>query len=209
MHQALLNQFDLDRTILRYDKSLPLAQYLLNCTYHKGIRMKPFVALFGRDPVQLPELENPELTQEHAEGSVFLRTLRSRIEMISRSVKETSDRLREVRRLKGTEQQPENSISVQVGDVVWLLHRNEAIAKRIRKSSKGQPWRHRYKVVAVNEFGVKVEPLPGSPKVMEWQPLHKVSTAQPEYYDDDFTYESTPEGLELAHRSFRRAVECD
>ena len=44
---------------------------------------------------------------------------------------------------------------------------------------------------------------------MEWQPLHKVSTAQPEYYDDDFTYESTPEGLELAHGSSRRAVGYD
>ena len=192
-----------------WHKSLPLAQYLLNCTYHKGIKMKPFIALFGREPVQLPELENPELTQSHGEGSTFLQTLKSRIEMISRQVKGISDNLREVRRLKKAEHQPTNSISVQVGDVVWLLHRDETTAKRLRKSGKGQPWRHRYKVIAVNDFGVKVEPLPGSPKVMEWQPLHKVSTAQPEYYDADYTYELTPEGLELGSGIQREAPEAE
>ena len=76
---------------------------------------------------------------------------------------------------------------MKVGDKVWLIDRNADLSRSIRKSGRGIPCRHRYEVTGVSEFGVRVTSIDVAPKISEWQPLHKVGEAFPDYNDDDFS----------------------
>ena len=183
----------LDRHTTRYrdwHKILPLAQYMLNSTMQSGISpskdapMTPFFALFGRDAPQIPELENPVLRRSSGEGSVYLESLAERLRTLHAHVKELSDGIREARRTKANALIPKISLDIQEGDVVYLLYHNHAEAARIRKSGHGNHWRHRYRVLAVRDYSVKLEAMEGSPALDSWQPIHKVSKSPPELIDD-------------------------
>jgi len=178
----------LDRHTRRYrdwHKILPLAQYMLNSTQQEGIKSdavtSPFAALFGRDAPQIPELENPVLRRE-GDGSVYLESLAERLRTLHMHVKEVSDKLREARRIKHNARICQTE-QFKEGDVVYLTYHNAVEAARIRKSGHGSHWRHRYQVVAVKEFAIKLEALEGSPPLDSWQPMHKVSKSPPEIVD--------------------------
>ena len=181
-----------------WDRVLPLAQYALNTSFHHGIKRIPFEAMFGRLPVKLSELENPDLTQDQVEGSRFIESLRERIRFISKQIKEQSDQIREVRRLKRKQAVPENELTVEVGDVVYALHGNKDQARRTRKSGRGIHWRYRYKVIAVQNFSVKLEAIDNSPELPGWQPLHKISKSPTELNDDHYSHIVDPSGLKYA-----------
>ena len=76
-----------------------------------------------------------------------------------------------------------------------MIHRNADQASALRKSGRGRPCRHRYKVTALNEYGVRVSPIEGAPEVLEWQPLHKIGKAFPKYNDDEFEHYLNDEGM--------------
>ena len=192
----------LERHTNRYrdwHKLLPLAQYLLNTSFHHGIKDAPFTVLFGREAPQIPELENPILRSD-ANAPPYVRSLRERIDSLRAHIKAESDQLRSLRRLKANATVPELSINIHVGDTVFMLYRNKEEAARIRKSGQGNPWRHTYRVIALKDYSVQLAPLDGSPALLGsgWQPLHKVSKSPPEFIDDRFDYVFDAFGLTFA-----------
>ena len=90
------------------------------------------------------------------------------------------------------------SIEVSVGDVVYLVYHNHTEAARIRKSGHGNHWRHRYKVVGLKGYAVKLESIDGSPPLDSWQPLHKVSKSPPTLIDDAYSVASDAYGCVYA-----------
>ena len=160
----------------------------------------PFTALFGRDPIDLPELENPELScRVPWTGSTFLTGFRDRLRDLWRSLKAESDRLKAVRQQRQLSKiNHSKTVRIEVGDLVWLAYGSKERAARLRKSGRGAPWRHQYKVVGLSDFGVKIEPTPGAPIVKDWQPRHKVTKTPPDFNDDHRSYSIDPDtGLVL------------
>jgi hypothetical protein len=100
--------------------------------------------------------------------------------------------------MKANAETPRTNLHVSVGDTVWMLYRNATEAARIRKSGHGEPWRHSYRVVAVQDYTAKLEPLHGSMEVSNWQPLHKLSKSPPKFVDHDFDIATEESGLTLA-----------
>ena len=168
-----------------WHKLLPMAQYLLNTNRHSGIGMAPFTALYGRVAPQVPELENPELRRD-LKLSPYAQSLAERLEKVHAQIKEESDRLRLVHRLKSQQSVTHLKEPHAVGDTVWMVYYNWEKAAMIRKSGQGNPWRHSYKIVAIKDYTVKLKALDGAPEVASWQPLHKVSKSPPLFVDDEF-----------------------
>eukprot|EP00965_Chrysotila_dentata_P025692 853608-Pleurochrysis_carterae.AAC.1 len=52
--------------------TLPMVTFALNCTDHLSLRTSPFFALYGRHPISLPELENPQLYEVTETGHGFV-----------------------------------------------------------------------------------------------------------------------------------------
>ena len=190
----------LERHTLRFHewhKILPMIQYTLNTAHHTGTKVRPFEAVFGRDPIKLPQLENPDTLRPAPEGSVFLRSLRDRMQAVAAAVKWESENTKAARWIRAQEKTPGTSVFIEVGDEVWIQTGGPEAARRLRKSGRGSPWRHRYRVVAVNDFSVKVEPLDGSPRIMEWQALHRVSKSPSDFNDLDYPARSDVRGRAL------------
>ena len=91
----------------------------------------------------MAELESQYLEPPDADGSEFLRSVRTRISLLNKHLKEESDRIRRARQLKN---ERETTVDVKVGDKVWLIDRNADHSRSIRKSGRGIPCRHRYEV---------------------------------------------------------------
>lgn len=178
-----------------WSKILPLAQYMLNCSYHSGIKDRPFVALFGREPTTVPDLENPASMQPTGTGTEFLRSMRARIQALWADIKVVSDQVREARRLRALAETPKTTLVVKPGDEVWLIDGTLANAKQIAKSGHGKPHKYRYKVLEVDTWRIRVAPLDGAPAVMEWQPLHKAEKCHGESHESDFEHRADETGL--------------
>ena len=181
-----------------WHKVLPLAQYILNSTVHHGTRESAFEMMFGRSAVTFPELEDPELAPQSVTGSAFLETLREKIGRLSAQIHEESEKLRAARQRRNLEVVPETELEVKEGDIVYVLKGSHTEAARIRKSGQGAYWRHRYKVLALTDYGVKVEPIEGSPVISQWQPLHKVSKSPVLLNDEDYQHAAAASGLVYA-----------
>ena len=80
-----------------WHKKLPVLQLMLNTTVHTGLGVSPYVALFGREPIHISQLENPALypePQEQGDGVDFIRELRRRLMDSQESLRRVSDDLR-------------------------------------------------------------------------------------------------------------------
>ena len=75
---------------------LPVLQLKLNTDVHTGIGVSPYVALFGRDPVGIEQLEDPSLYPETGDGEGFVRELRGRMQAAHETLRELSDSLKRV-----------------------------------------------------------------------------------------------------------------
>ena len=168
-----------------WHKLLPLAQYLLNTSFHHGVGVAPFTALFGRVAPQIPELEDPEL-RRIPEGNTFAKGLSDKLKVLHDQIRDTSDQIRLARRVKSQQHVKTHAYAIEVGDTVWMLYQNKEAAARIRKSGHGDPWRHRYRVVAINDFTAKLTALDGAPEVSSWQPLHKITKSPPQLVEDEY-----------------------
>ena len=191
----------LDRHTTRYHewhKILPLAQYALNTEVTAGFKLSPFAALFGREPVGLPELENPALSPPRETGSAFLESLRARVQAIQSHLKEISDQTKEkVRNAAEADRYKAGEQKIECGDIVWLQYRNREHALRLMKAG-GQPWKHPYRVEAVSNSGAKLVPFKGSPRVMLWQPLQRLTKSPPKFHDESTLYDVDSTGFSLA-----------
>eukprot|EP00965_Chrysotila_dentata_P182743 6034397-Pleurochrysis_carterae.AAC.1 len=49
-----------------------MVTFALNCTDHLSLGTSPFLALYGRHPISLPELENPQLYEVTETGHEFM-----------------------------------------------------------------------------------------------------------------------------------------
>ena len=168
-----------------WHKLLPAAQYLLNTSKQSGTGKSAFAALFGRVAPQIPELENADLRPNRG-LSAYARSLDERLRTIQQQIAETDERVKAVRRLKAEQAAPPTTKPLEVGATVWMLFRNKEHARRIRKSGGGDPWRHRYRIDAINDYTAKLTALDGAPEVSSWQPLHKISSSPPVFIDDEY-----------------------
>ena len=87
--------------------------------------------------------------------------------------------------------------TIAPGDIVWLQYRNREHARRLMKAG-GQPWKHPYRVEALSNSGAKLIPIKGSPLVMHWQPIHRLTKSPPRFHDELPLYELDSTGLSLA-----------
>ena len=87
----------------QWHRILALAQYALNTSVHHGLGggvngMSAFALLFGRGPIGIPELENPDLAPVGGDGSDFIRSLRHRLEVLHEHVRAASDEIKTKRK---------------------------------------------------------------------------------------------------------------
>eukprot|EP00965_Chrysotila_dentata_P256428 6212535-Pleurochrysis_carterae.AAC.3 len=62
-----------------WPSTLPMVTFALNCTDHFSLGTSPFVALYNRHPIPLPELENPHLFKVTETGHEFVDSLALRL----------------------------------------------------------------------------------------------------------------------------------
>jgi hypothetical protein len=90
----------LDRHTKDYDewhRVLPLAQLQLNSHVHTGTDMSPYMALFGRAPHGIAQLENPALLSKTGSGSDWLKSVRSTFLRMHSDIQKASDELKKAR----------------------------------------------------------------------------------------------------------------
>ena len=190
----------LDKITVRYKdwhKSLPAVMLLLNTSYHPGIKMTPYYAVFGREAVRSPALEGPMLPSTGPTGSVFLRTFHSRIADIHDHLFHQSHEIRALRHESRNAKNLTKAVpkALKPGDYVWMIFRDWEKAAYMRKYGKGQPWKRRFKVEEVHEpYGVKLD-VSTAPGVQEWQSRRRVVLAPSELHDlDELNLQVAPIG---------------
>ena len=125
-----------------WHKALPQIVHSLNTTVHRSTEMTPFFALFGRHPISIPEVEDPELLQATYSGDDFVRSLAFRQQTAWASVREASKNLKEaaIRRAEKYRSQWATASAdgtmlggIRVGDWVWVRHGSKEHARHRRK----------------------------------------------------------------------------
>ena len=179
-----------------WHKLLPIAQMLLNSTVHSGTGVTPHMALFGREPDGLEKLENPALWPD-GDGHQFLRELRARLTHLHDELRQHSDALKRARADEDRARADARPNASRHGVIVastpdtpryaWLIHGSRDQATYLRKHGHGVPWRHKYKVLEVKPYAVRLEvPADGSvPRVREWQLIRRLSPAHPGEHGPD------------------------
>ena len=168
---------------------LPVLQLKLNTDKHTGTGVSPYVALFGRDPVGIEQLEDPSLYPETHDGHGFLHDLRGRLTASHETLRLHSDALKkahadEQNMRKNASADPERHGIVeastdQQSKYAWLIHGSKQQAAYIAKHGHGLPWKHKYKVLETRPHSVRLlVPTDGSvPRVNEWQLRRRVARA--------------------------------
>jgi hypothetical protein len=169
--------------------TLPEFQRLLNCTTHSTTGVSPHRALFGYDPLDIAQLENPSLFPELGDGDEYLKTVRSRLITLHDSLRRHSDAIKKARADEANARQLARVQSSKFGTIqastpgnpkyVWILHGSVQDAAKIRKSGHGTPWKYKYKVIEVRPHSVRLEvPTDGSvPRINSWQLRRRVVPA--------------------------------
>ena len=80
-----------------WHRVLPLAQLQLNSHVHTGTDMSPYMALFGRAPHGIAQLENPALLSKTGPGSDWLTSVRSTFLRMHSDIQKASDELKKAR----------------------------------------------------------------------------------------------------------------
>jgi hypothetical protein len=156
-----------------------------------------YAALFGREPTQLPELENPDLAPVDGDGNEFVQTLRERLRILHEHLNEDSDAIRRKRQATAiAKTKPTGAKPIKEGDLVWLQYGNPNRARQLAR--QGEAFRHPYRVVEVSEFGARLQPTVGSKRVLDWQPLHLLQHSPPQFHDNKPLYDISDDGLVLA-----------
>ena len=192
----------------QWHKVLALAQYALNTSIHHGLGggvngMSAFALLFGREPVGLPELENPDLAPVAGDGSEFMNSLRHRLKILHEHVRAASDEIKARRRAAASEHIKVPLKPISVGDLVWLRYGSKQNAARLERA--GESSRHPYLVTELSQFGAKLQPTEGARRTLEWQPLHNLQHAPHHFHVDDPVYDMD-DGLTLAPGVARQRV---
>ena len=168
---------------------VPVLQLRLNADVHSGIGVSPYVAVFGREPVGLAQLEDPSLYPETSDGDGFLHELRARLVASNATLRAHSDALKEAhareqnaRRLALKNPARHGILEASRPDdpkYAWLLHGSKEQAAYLAKHGHGLPWKHKYKVLELRPHAVRLEvPTDGSvPRVNEWQLRRRVARA--------------------------------
>ena len=177
----------LDRHTLDYQGwhlMMGRAQSAVNQRTNSSSSDCPFAALFGRRPVTLTALENPNLLPEITADD---KTIKSTAEMLKRIYMRIQH---EVETTKQTavksQKQHHQHRQVRIGDKIWLTYSDADRARYIRKHGHGKAWRHAYTVERVKPHAVRLTlPKDGSvPDVLPWQSLRKCAFAAPYFHDD-------------------------
>ena len=179
----------LDRHTRGYDewhRVLPLAQLQLNSHIHTGTDMSPYMALFGRPPTGIAELENPELLPKDGSGSEWLKEIRSRMTRLHKDIVKASDDIKQARADEANKRNHSEldgrAGHIKVGGYVRIIRGSMEDAKYIRKHGHGAPWKHKYLVKEVRPHAVLLDvPKDGSvPEIMDWQLIRRCEPAPAE-----------------------------
>ena len=166
-----------------WHKILPLAQYQLNAHIHTGTGMSPFMAVFGRTPLHIAQLENPALLPKDGCGSAWLTEVRARLSKIHDDIREASDAIKEARAAEANARQhaekDHRAGQIKAGGWVRIIRGSAQEAAYLRKHGHGEPWKHRYRVREVRPHAVLLEvPKDGSvPVISEWQLIRRCEPA--------------------------------
>jgi hypothetical protein len=167
---------------------IPVLQLKLNTDVHSGIRTSPYVALFGREPVGLEQLEDPSLYPEMDDSDHFLRELPGRMRLAHETLRQLSDTLKQAHademntRKHALASNTSGIVQASTADeakYAWVIHGSKEQAAYVAKHGHGLPWKHKYKVLEVRPHSVRLEiPIDGSvPRVNEWQLRRRVARA--------------------------------
>ena len=180
---------------------LPTLQLKLNADVHSGTGVSPYVALFGREPVGIEQLEDPSLYPADEDGEGFVHELRGRLLHAHETLREHSDDLKRINaaeqnarlhaRLNTSKHGVVEASTADEPKYAWLIHGSKAQAAYVAKHGHGLPWKHKYKVLEVRPHAVRLEvPTDGSvPRVNEWQLRRRVARAPADSHAPD---ESAP-----------------
>ena len=99
--------------------------------------MTPFAALFGRTPVRLTALEQPELLPQGDDGEEYVKKLGFRRKELHDRLADTSDAIKRAAVEAYNRRHPTSNHqakTIAVGDKVWLTFSSKEKARYIRKS---------------------------------------------------------------------------
>lgn len=162
-----------------WHKILPLAQQQLNHHTHSGTGVSPYMALFGREPVGMIHLENPETLAVDGCGSEWLAEVRVRTARIHEEIKKASDELKQLNadaaNVRRASEKDPRAGKIRPQGWVRIIRGSMKEAEQLRKHGHGEPWKHRYRVLEVRPHAVRLEvPKDGSvPAISEWQLIRR------------------------------------
>ena len=143
------------------------------------------MALFGRQPYGIEHLENPSLLPRLAtNGSQWLSEIRQKLLRLHKDLQRASDVIK-ASRVAAANARQRMEVDGRAGAIrasdattdryVRIIRGSFQEARYARKHGHGEPWKHRYKVLAVRPHAVKLEvPKDGSvPRINEWQLIRR------------------------------------
>ena len=200
--EAAVKKFKLiiDRHTKEYEgwsKLAPMATATVNQRTTAGHGSKPFVALFGRQPVTLAALEQPSLLPTTTPAETEIAELAARMKLLDERLRRESDNIKEaaVHAHAAKHAHCPSQRAVVPGDRIWLTFSDSERARYLRKHGHGKPWKHSFKVLQVRPHAVLLDlPKDGSvPDVIPWQSLRKCSYAPRHFHRDDLPRPQTDE----------------
>ena len=181
----------LDRHTKGYDewhRILALAQLQLNSHVHTGTDMSPYMALFGRAPHGIAQLENPALLSKTGSGSEWLKSVRRTFLRMHADIQKASDDLKKARadeaNARTASELDPRAGQIKPGGWARIVKGSMEEAKYLRKHGHGVPWKYRYRVRRVGPHSVRlVIPTDGSvPAIGEWQLIRRMESASTEIH---------------------------
>ena len=143
------------RELSEWHKMVPMICHALNSSVHSGTLQSPFFALFGRKPICVPELEDPQLRRVDVDGNEFTGSLAARLRLAWEAIRTASYELKKAsldrasigKRRWSAPATPTSVNGIQVGDRVMVRHGDAEKAARQRKH--GEPAMRTFRVVRV------------------------------------------------------------
>ena len=151
------------RLLDNWAETLPMVCFALNCTKHSSTDHSPFYTLYGREPVLIPEMEDPSGYRVTYSGPEFLRNLVHELRRAWDTVRNASEEIRTSVIKRGERSRAhwdsssaqDGCAGIHVGDWVLLKHGSDAHAKIRRKH--GYPAYRRFRVVRIIPEAAAVE----------------------------------------------------
>ena len=143
------------RLLDNWAETLPTVCFALNCAKHASTQLSPFFALFGREPIMIPELEDPSGYRVTYSGPEFMRNHITELRRAWDAVRDASEEVRASVIKRGersrvhwdSSSDKDGCAGIHVGDWVLLKHGSDAHAKIRRKY--GYPAYRRFRVVRI------------------------------------------------------------